>query len=148
MNAIDNFRSLIVGLLTGIAAYLSPIHGEVFSLFWVFALNFLFGLLTGLLANNESFSFKKAFRCIGEAMVFFVLVCAIFMIGEHHGDDSAALQCVSFITYSVFYFYAINILRNLKVLLPDGSAGHKVVAFAHYLISVEFVKKIPYLLII
>ena len=46
---------------------------------------------------------------------------------------------------SVFYFYGVNILRNIKEILPNSSNGHKVVAFLHYVLSVEFIKNIPYL---
>ncbi|UVR46120.1 hypothetical protein NXV98_12660 [Bacteroides fragilis] len=68
---IDYMKNLFVGLLTGLAAYLNPISGDIKSLVALFFFNFLFGLAAGLLANNESFSLKKAFRCIIEAMVFF-----------------------------------------------------------------------------
>ena len=132
-------------LVTGIAAYLNPISGEIKSLIAVFALNFICGLLTALLINHESFSFKKAWRCIVEATIFFVLVSCIYFIGEHKGNPEGALQCVSFITYSVFYFYGVNILRNIKEILPNSSNGYKVVAFLHYVLSVEFIKNIPYL---
>ena len=142
---MEYFKSMIIGLITGVAAYLNPISGEIKSLVAVFALNFLCGLLTALLINHESFSFKKAWRCICEATIFFVLVCCIYFIGEHKGNPSGALQCVSFITYSVFYFYGVNILRNIKTLLPNVSIGYKVVAFLHYVLSIEFIKHIPYL---
>lgn len=142
---MEYLKSLIVGLITGVAAYLNPISGEIKSLVAVFAINFLCGLLTALLINHESFSFRKAWKCIVEATVFFMLVCVIYWIGEHKGNPTGALQCVSFITYSVFYFYGVNILRNLKAILPNGSNGYKVIAFLHYVLSVEFIKNIPYL---
>lgn len=145
MNAMDQIRNLLVGLITGLAAYLNPISGEMCSLFGVFFLNFMFGLLAALIANGESFDFKKAFRCIGEASIFFLLVCSVYVIGEKHGDSSGALQCVSFITYSVMYFYAVNIIRNVKNLLRKDSTAYKVALFLYWLLSVEFVKQIPHL---
>lgn len=96
-------------------------------------------------APYADFSFKKAWRCIVEATIFFALVSCIYFIGEHKGNPEGALQCVSFITYSVFYFYGVNILRNIKEILPNSSNGYKVVAFLHYVLSVEFIKNIPYL---
>ncbi|MFS2596609.1 phage holin family protein [Bacteroides fragilis] len=138
-------KNLFVGLLTGLAAYLNPISGDIKSLVILFFFNFLFGLAAGLLANNESFSLKKAFRCIIEAMVFFLLVAAIYFIGDHKGNPDGALQCVSFITYSIFYFYGVNILRNLKLMATSGTAFYKVVSFLYYVVSVEFIKHIPFL---
>lgn len=138
-------KNLFVGLVTGVAAYLNPISGDIKSLIALFAVNFLFGLMAGLLVNNETFSFKKAFRCILEAMAFFVLISAIYYIGEQKGNIDGALQCVSFVTYSVFYFYGVNVLRNWKQLCRKGSATHKCVAFIYYVVSVEFIKNIPFL---
>ena len=43
---MDYFKNLLIGLVTGIAAYLNPISGEIKSLIAVFALNFICGLLT------------------------------------------------------------------------------------------------------
>ena len=142
---IDYMKNLFVGLLTGLAAYLNPISGDIKSLVALFFFNFLFDLAAGLLANNESFSLKKAFRCIIEAMVFFLLVAAIYFIGDHKGNPDGALQCVSFITYSIFYFYGVNILRNLKLMATSGTAFYKVVSFLYYVVSVEFIKHIPFL---
>lgn len=78
-------------------------------------------------------------------MVFFLLVAAIYFIGDHKGNPDGALQCVSFITYSIFYFYGVNILRNLKLMATSGTAFYKVVSFLYYVVSVEFIKHIPFL---
>lgn len=143
---IDSLKILFVGLLTQLAAYLNPISGNIKSLIAVFLLNFLFGLFAALLANKESFSFKKAFRCVIEAAALFVLISAIYYVGEHNGNASGALQCVSFIAYAVFYFYGVNIVRNIKTLAePYGGAFYRLIAFLYYVISVEFIKQIPFL---
>ncbi len=70
---MDYFKNLLIGLITGIAAYLNPISGEIKSLIAVFALNFICGLLTALLINHESFLLKSLevyrrsnhFLCLG-----------------------------------------------------------------------------------
>lgn len=142
---IDYLKSLFVGLLTGLWAYLNPVSGDIKSLVAIFTLNFAFGLLAALLAQNESFSLRKAFRCVVEATVLFLLICAVYFIGDHKGNPGGALQCVSFITYSVFYFYGVNILRNIKQVLSPASVAYKVVSFLYYVLSVEFIKNIPYL---
>lgn len=138
-------KNLLIGLITSVTAYLNPISGDVKSLIALFVVNFMFGLLAGLLINNESFSFKKAFRCVLEAMSFFVLVSAIYYIGEQKGNPEGSLQCVSFVTYSVFYFYGVNVLRNWKQLCRKESATYKCVSFLYYVVSVEFIKNIPFL---
>ena len=70
---MDYFKNLLIGLITGIAAYLNPISGEIKSLIAVFALNFICGLLTALLINHESFSFKKSLEMYCRSNYFLCL---------------------------------------------------------------------------
>lgn len=136
---MENFKALFIGVLTGLAAYLNPISGDMVSMLAIFFLNFVFGLLAALFVVDEKFKFKKAWSCVKEATVFFALVCAIFFIGERKGNTEGAIQCVSFVSYSVFYFYGVNMLRNIKLLFP----GNRTIAFLYDVASVEFAKKIP-----
>lgn len=136
---MDNIRGLIVCSLASLAAYFHPIQNVLIGIFWVFLLNFVFGLLAGLVRNKESFEFKKAFMCIIEACVFFVIIASVFFVGDYIGNKEGALQCVTSITYVLIYFYTVNIFKNLKLLFPNN----KPIAFIHYVISIEFVTKIP-----
>lgn len=143
----DNWGSMqkfMAGILASILAYLDPITGDLKSLVAIFFINFLFGLLDGLITKRESFNFKKAFHCIAEAMTFFLLISCIYYIGKNTGQKSAALQCISFVTYSVFYYYGVNILRNLTTLFSNGRA-HKCFAFLYWVMSIEFIKGVPLL---
>lgn len=142
---MEYIKALFVTITTGVAAFLHPIAGDVYSLFIVFVLNFVFGLANGLIVHDESFRFKKAFMCLCEATVFFVLVASIFTIGKLKSNEAGALQCVSFVVYSVLYFYSVNILRNLKELFREGGVAHSVVSWLYWFVSAEFVKAIPHL---
>ena len=71
---MDYFKNLLIGLITGIAAYLNPISGEIKSLIAVFALNFICGLLTALLINHESFSCKNRHKAQRKAK-FYINKC-------------------------------------------------------------------------
>lgn len=117
----------------------------MFSLLIVFVLNFLFGLLAGIIIQGEGWNFKKAFTCIVELMVFVTIVASIYVIGYLKHNPNGAVWCVSFVSYSILYYYALNILKNLKRLLPNNSIGHRAVAFLYYVLSAEIIKKIPYL---
>lgn len=136
---MENLKALVIGVITGIAAYLNPIAGDIVSMLAVFALNFIFGLLAAIVACNESFSFRKAWKCVTEATVFFVLVCSVYFIGKQKNNIDGAMQCISFVSYSVFYFYGVNMLRNMKLLLP----GSRTIAFIYDVVSIEFAKKFP-----
>jgi hypothetical protein len=71
---MDYFKNLLIGLITGIAAYLNPISGEIKSLIAVFALNFICGLLTALLINHESFFHKNRHKAQRKAK-FYINKC-------------------------------------------------------------------------
>lgn len=141
----EQVKNVLIGIVTAVLAYLKPIEGELWSLFLIFFLNFAFGYLSGMIANKEDFNFKKAFRCIGEATVFFVLCTAIYALGRLKGQDDGALQCVSFITYTIIYFYGTNVLKNLKEIFRPSTTPWLVVAFLYYVLRFGFIERIPFL---
>lgn len=122
-------------------AYLSPINGILFAVTLAFVLNFMAGYLSGMLVYKEDFDFKKAFSCFSEACVFVVFVASVFTIGEHMDNAGEALVSISIVTHVVLYFYAVNVFKNLKRIFP----GSQWIAFCYWLISFEFMKKVPFL---
>ena len=142
---IEKLKDLFICFVMSVLAYLKPIEGELWSLFLIFALNFVFGYLADMIANGEDFKFKKAFRCICEATVFFILCAVIYAIGRFKGQEAGALQCVSFITYTIIYFYSMNVLRNLKQIFREGTTPWNVIAFLYYVLRFKFIKRIPLL---
>lgn len=142
---LEQIKNLIIGIVLAVLAYLKPIEGELWSLFLVFFLNFLFGYLSGMIANGEEWDFKKALRCVGEATVFFVLCTAIYAIGRLKGQMDGAVQCVSFVTYLVIYFYGLNILKNCKKIFKKDTAPWHVVSALYFVLRLKFVERIPFL---
>lgn len=142
---VEQVKNIIVGIVISVLAYLKPIEGELSSLFLIFLLNFLFGYLSGMIANGEEWDNKKALRCVAEAAVFFVLSMSIYAIGRLKGQMAGAIQCVSFVTYVIIYFYALNILRNCKKIFRKETAPWYVVSWLYYVLRIKFVEKIPFL---
>lgn len=139
----ENYRTLIAGFFAGVLGWLEPIAGDVFTLFYVFALNFLFGYLAGKIVNMEDFDFKKAFNCIKESAIFFLLALSVYLIGDLKNNQQGAIQLISTVVYLVIYFYTTNILKNIRKFLKDGTPAYKVVDCLYYLLSFEIIKKIP-----
>ena len=83
--------------------------------------------------------------CIGHATVFFVLCAAVYAIGRFKGQMEGSVQCVSFISYLVLWFYGCNILKNLKQIFKKDTPPWYVVSFLYYLMRFKFIEKIPYL---
>ena len=141
---IEQIKNMIVGIVIAILAYLEPIEGELQSLFLVFFCNFLFGYISGMV-KGEDFSLKKSLVCIGHAAIFFVLCAAIYIVGRLKGQMAGAVQCVSFITYLVIYFYGLNILKNCKKMFKEGAAPWHVVNTLYFILRFKFIEHIPYL---
>lgn len=141
---MESLRTFVVSIVTALAAYFSPIEGEFQGLIILFSVNFISGLLAAILVDNDKFRFKKAFRCIAELTCLMAFIAAMYSIGERKNDVEGTLQLVSFVSYVVVWFYSQNILRNLKSLFKTGTM-HFICAFLYYIVSVEFIKRIPYL---
>jgi len=126
--------------LAAIIAYFEPVHNILIAFVWIFAMNFLFGLVSGMVANKEKFNFRKAFKCFSEASVFFLILASVFFIGNQLGAKGQAMQTVSTIAYAAVYFYSVNIFKNLVQLFPNS----KLIAFIHYLLSIEVLSRLPF----
>jgi len=134
-------KATIISLMSGVAAYFLPIQPFVFVIILAFMLNFFAGLSAGFLVNNESFDFKKAFWTLIEMATYLVIVAASFSIGDKMNDRDAVLKAIYGVTYAFIYFYAINILKNLKRMFPESRA----ISFLHFTLSLEFIKRIPFM---
>lgn len=141
MNFFSELKNMIVTLCSITLAYFAPVKDMVFVIFFIFLINMLAGLVSGIVVDNEGFNNKKFFHCIVETCVFYLIVGSVFLIGEKLHNIEGALQCITGVVYAILYFYGTNTLRNLKKLFPDN----KVIAFIYYVVSFEVVKKIPYL---
>lgn len=141
METINLLKNTIVTICSLLVAYFAPISNVVFVIFYVFLVNFLAGLISGIVAQEESFSLKKFFYCVLETMVYYVIVLSVFTVGDKMGNVGDAMQCISGVTYAIIYFYTVNIMRNLQILFP----GNMTIRFLYYIVSFEVVKKIPFL---
>ena len=138
---MESIKSLTAVSLAALLAYFEPVHNVLAAVLLLFALNFLFGLLAGVVTNKEKFSFRKSFACIREVSVFLLLLTAVFFVGDHLGARGESLQAVSTIAYALAYFYAVNICRNLRELFPQS----KAISYLYYLLSIEVLTKLSLL---
>ena len=142
---VEDIRTLTAAVVSGVLGFLSPIAGDIYTMIIIFIANFLAGYLAGRICNKEDFNFKKAWRCIVEATMFFGLSTCVYAIGYLKGTMTGATQCISTVVYAVLYFYSVNILRNLKAVLRDGTPAYRVVSLLYYILSFEIVKNVPVL---
>lgn len=141
---MESLRFMIASLCANIAAFLFPLKNELFGLVLLFSVNFLFGLLADV-CNHRYWSFRKAFCLFRDAALFFVMLASIYLLGHLKGEETATLQCVSFLTYVAIYFYGTNILRNARLVTHEQSTLFRILDFLYYVLSLHIVKRNNYL---
>lgn len=140
-NLFNPLKSVLVTALCTIGAFFAPIANLIFAIFIIFLLNCIAGLIADIAISRKKFDLKKFFHCLFETMVFYVIIMAIYVIGDKLLNMEGAIQCSTVIVYAILYFYSVNILRNCHLLFPDS----KTLKFLYFLMSFEIIKKIPYM---
>lgn len=141
MNGFDDIRILFVGIFSAVCSFFAPITDYVFALTIVFLFDFLAGLLSSILVNNEKFKFSKFRRCLIDIMVYFIIITSIYAVGKFTHKPDGAIQCASGVMFVIIYYYAVNIFRNLTHLMPNNQP----INFIYYVLSFEIFNKYPVL---
>ena len=137
-------KAAIIGLLSEFLAFFAPIENNFIALVWLFALNFLFGLLADVLRGKD-FSMKKASACITHASLFFALCASLYGIGYFQNVSEEMLnQCVSSFCWILVYCYSTNIVRNIRSVLDKETPAYKAVDLVYHTLTMAFVKALPY----
>lgn len=139
MKGFDDIRILFVGMFSAVCSFFAPITDYVFALTIVFLFDFLAGLISSILVNNEKFKFSKFRRCLIDIMVYFIIITSIYAVGEFTHKPDGAIQCVSGVMFVIIYYYAVNIFRNLTLFMPNNQP----INFIYYVLSFEILNKYP-----
>lgn len=126
-----------------IIGFFSPIQGDMLILMSLFVGNFLFGMIADTVINGNDFSFKKASQCFIHALVFFALICFIFIVFFLKNQIEFAVKITSTLTWIAIFIYLLNILRNLKIALPHDSSMYKIIALVYQILTAEFLRRFP-----
>lgn len=146
MNDFITFvKAMIIGIMSELFAFFAPIGNNFMALVWLFALNFLFGMLADVLTGRD-FSMRKAFTCISHATLFFALCASLYGIGHYQQMNNEVLhQCVSSFCWILVYCYSTNIVRNVRSLLRNTTPAFKAVDLLYSALTLTFVKALPFL---
>lgn len=141
----DFIKSVIISIFSALVAYLDPVAGSLESLMWLFAINFIVGYATGIIKNNEGFQLKKCLMCFVWAGVILGLICIFYVLGERNGNKEETVQFVQWVSLIAMWAFGTNILRNFRHL-SYGYGAYYIFFDALYTgISLEFVKKLPFI---
>ena len=140
-NLFTPLKSVLVTALCAVLAFFAPIANLIFAVFIIFLLNCIAGIIADVVTDRKTFELKKFFHCLFETMVFYVIIMAVYFIGDILLNIEGAIQCSTVIVYAILYFYSTNILRNCIKLFPTS----RTLKFLYFVLSFEIIKKLPYM---
>lgn len=140
-NLFTPLKSVLVTALCAVLAFFAPIANLIFAVFIIFLMNCIAGIIADVVTEKKPFELKKFFHCLFETMVFYVIIMAVYVIGDKLLNLAGAIQCSTVIVYAILYFYGTNMIRNCIKLFPES----KTLKFLYYVLSFEIIKKLPYM---
>ena len=141
---LSMIKGAIMAVLTALGGFFLPITDFMVAILILLGINFLSGWIEDEL-HGEGWKWRKAFKTFYECLVMVGIGAFIFVIGHFMHKQDAAIQCLSAIYMAAIWFFSVNILNNWKKILPEKTTLHRFVSFLHFVISMKFVEKIPYL---
>lgn len=141
---MSEIKGLVLMVLSALGGFFLPITDFMVAILVLLGINFLSGWIEDEL-HGQGWKWKKAFKTFYECLVMVGIGAFIFVIGHFMHKESAAIQCLSAIYLAGIWFYSVNILNNWKRILPKDGTLYRFVNFLHFIVSMKFVEKIPYL---
>jgi len=137
---MDILKKTIITVTSAILAFMQPVENAIYLLLFLFLVNLVTGIFHDIIINRDRFHFKKFIWACVEFLIYVGIVCGIYIIGHFQGDKNEAQYIIKVISYLFIYAYSTNILKNLLLIRPESI----VLKFLYFIISLAFVKKIPY----
>lgn len=138
---MDLLKKTIIAVCSALLAFLEPIQNTVYLLLFLYVINLASGIWKDVFINRNRFYFKKFVWSCLEFLVYVGIVCGIYVIGFFQNDRMEAQYIIKVISYLYIYAYSTNILKNLILIFPNSMT----LKFMYYVLSFEFIKKIPFL---
>lgn len=137
MGEIKGYIIMVIGALLSL---LAPIQNFMYAMVSLFVVNFAFGLLAAIV-NKEEWSTKKALLFFLYCAIFFVTAAAVFIIGHFMDNEIEAAAVVKFMCFMAIYVFGVNILRNWRNVLVEGTSWWKLVDLLLYVLTVKFIER-------
>lgn len=143
-DVITFVKAMIIGVVSELLSFFAPIENNFLALVWLFALNFIFGMLADIFAGRD-FSMRKAITCVTHATLFFVLCASLYGIGHYQEVSNEVLhQCVSSFCWILVYCYSTNIVRNVRSVLRPDTPAYRATDLLYSTLTLAFVKALPF----
>ena len=143
MNNLTELKTLVITIFGLLASMFSPILDFMFAMVILLTVNLVFGIASAV-ANKEPWSWKKA----GMFFVFcgglFFCFASMFAVGHFLHQTEEAAVCVKYACFIAVWVFGCNILKNWRSILVPGTPMYKFVDVLLYLLTVQFVEKLPW----
>lgn len=141
---MGEIKGFLIASFAALVSFFMPIQDFIIAMIILFVVNFCFGLLADIV-NGGGWKMKKALQFFVQCFIFFALVFCIFGIGEKMHAHVEAVSGVKYLCVVALWFFSVNIARNWMNITPKNSVWHRIAYFIYYVLSVQFVEKIPFL---
>lgn len=143
MNNLIELKTLVLTLFGLLTSLFAPILDFMFAMLILLTINMLFGIAADIATGGE-WKWKKASMFFVFCTVFFVCTGGMFAVGHYLHQDAEATLCVKYACFIALWVFGTNILRNWKKMLQKGTATYKFVDILLYVLTVQFVEKLPF----
>ena len=139
---MGEIKGFLVAAWAAVISFFMPIGDFMLAMIVLFIVNFSFGLIADIV-NGGGWENKKALQFFGQSTVFFVLMLSVLTVGDKLHDHAEAISSVKYLCTVTTCFFAVNITRNWMNITPKESVFYKIASFIHYVLSMQFVERIP-----
>lgn len=143
MNNLIELKTLVLtvfGLLTSLFA---PIMDFMIAMMILLTVNLFFGIASAW-ASGEGFKWKKALMFFVFCFGLFGTFASMFAVGHFLHNDAEAALGVKYVCVIALWVFGNNILKNWRSMLHEGTATYRFVDILLYILTVQFVEKLPW----
>jgi hypothetical protein len=139
MNGFLKYLFFVMGC---IAAYFEPITALLILVVALFTFDFVTGVIKSVKVTGRLSLKSKRLRWSFVKMFVYMSVMAVtfYVCEAMQLTDSTAISVVKVEVWMIVYIEGLSIVENLKIIFT----GDKFLNFLHYMLSVEFLKYIPF----
>ena len=131
----------IVFILGGILAYFDPIMLPVQVVVVLFIADFITGIAASL-KEGQSLKSSKARWSFVKMMVYLLALMLVFIVCERMGiSRDTTTNIAKVVVWMIIYVEGLSVVENFSRIIPNN----KVISFLHYMLSVEFLKYVPFI---
>ena len=143
MSNLTELKTLVLTVFGLLTSMFSPIKDFMLAMLILLTVNLFFGIASAV-SKGEKWSWKKASMFFVFCGGLFFTFASMFAVGHFLHNDAEAAMCVKYACLIGLWVFGTNILKNWRSMLSPGTATYKFVDILLYVLTVQFVEKLPF----